>query len=178
MRSITKNSKGQINIIVPSVLALVLAAVVLIFSLLMMDEIYNDTDDTTTTKVNQTITAVSHAAKALVGNGDCLAAQFSVSACVNATSGTVVPSTNYTVSATAGTILYKTAQGDVSGFNSSNWNCTYTYVHGDEACMAANDSIVNIGKIGDYFDLIVLAVIVAIIIGVMLAAFAIRGKNQ
>lgn len=94
MKTIMKNKKGNLGMLVPAILAVTLAAIILVFSLLILDEIWDQT-----------------------------------------TSGT-------------------------------------------EAYSAGNETIVGIGKFGDYFDLIVLAVIVAIIIGLLLIVFSQRKVKQ
>ena len=88
------NKKGNLNMIVPAILTLTLSAIILVFGLLILNEIWGQT-----------------------------------------TSGT-------------------------------------------EAYSAANETIVGIGKFGDYFDLMTLAVVVAVIIGLLLVVFAVRGKKQ
>ena len=90
MRAIGKKGQVGINMIVPSVLTLVLAALILIFSLAMMDSLWDST--------------------------------------------------------TAGTIAYS----------------------------AANKTIAGMGKFGDYWDLIVLAIIITVIISLLLVVFSMR----
>ncbi len=82
------NKKGQLNLMVPAILTVTLAAIILIFGLVMLDELWDQTD--------------------------------------------------------AGTEAYE----------------------------AGNETIVGIGKFGDYFDLIVLAVIIAIVISLLLVVFS------
>ena len=90
MRAIGKKGQVGINMIVPSVLTLVLAALILIFSLAMMDSLWDST--------------------------------------------------------TPGTIAYS----------------------------AANKTIAGMGKFGDYWDLIVLAIIITVIISLLLVVFSMR----
>jgi len=82
--------KGNLNIIVPSILVLTLAAVILVFGLIMLDELYDQTD--------------------------------------------------------AGT----------------------------EAREAANETLVGMGKFSDYWDLIVLAIVITVIISLLLVVFSLR----
>lgn len=91
MRKISK--KGNINMIVPAILTLTVAAIILVFGLLMLDEIWDQT-----------------------------------------TSGT-------------------------------------------EAYNAANDTIIGLGKFADYWDLIVLAIVIAVVISLILVVFSMR-KQQ
>lgn len=88
------NKKGNVGMLVPAILALTLAAIILVFGLLMLDELWDQT-----------------------------------------TSGT-------------------------------------------QAYTSANLTIVGIGKFADYFDLVVLAVIISIIIGLLLVVFSLRSVKQ
>jgi len=89
MRKIT-GKKGNLNIIVPAILTLTLAAIILVFGLVMLDELWDNTD--------------------------------------------------------AGT----------------------------EAYSAANETIVGMGTFGDYWDLIVLAIVITVIISLLLVVFSLR----
>lgn len=84
------NKKGNLNMIVPAILTLTLAAIILVFGLLMMDELWDQT--------------------------------------------------------TSGTEAYK----------------------------SANLTIVGMGKFADYWDLIVLAIVIAVVIALLLVVFAQR----
>lgn len=90
MRAISKNKKGNLSMLVPAILSLVLASIILVFGLIMLDDLWDET-----------------------------------------TSGT-------------------------------------------EAYTAANETIVGIGDFADYVDLMVLAVVIAIVIGLLLVVFSLR----
>lgn len=45
---------------------------------------------------------------------------------------------------------------------------------GTEAYSAANETIVGMGKFGDYWDLIVLAIVITVIISLLLVVFSMR----
>ena len=89
MRSI-EAKKSNLNLIVPAILTLTLAAIILVFGLVMLDELWDNT--------------------------------------------------------TSGTEAYK----------------------------AANETIVGMGKFGDYWDLIVLAIVITVIISLLLVVFSLR----
>ena len=89
MRKLTQK-KGNLNLIVPAILTLTLAAIILVFGLVMLDELWDSTD--------------------------------------------------------AGT----------------------------EAYSAANQTIVGMGKFGDYWDLIVLAIVISVVISLLMLVFAAR----
>ena len=89
MRKIN-GKKGNLNIIVPSILTLTLAAIILVFGLVMLDELWDNTDS------------------------------------------------------------------------------------GTEAYWAANETIAGMGTFGDYWDLIVLAIVITVIISLLLVVFSLR----
>lgn len=84
------NKKGRLDLIVPAILTLTLASVILVFGLIMLDELWDETDS------------------------------------------------------------------------------------GTEAYTAANETIVGIGDFADYVDLMVLAVVIAVIISLLLMVFSLR----
>ena len=89
MRKITEK-KGNLNIIVPAILTLTLAAIILVFGLVMLDELWDQTDS------------------------------------------------------------------------------------GTEAYTAANETIVGMGEFADYWDLIVLAIVITVVISLLLVVFSLR----
>jgi hypothetical protein len=89
MRALT-DKRGRMDMLVPSILTLVLAAIILVFGLIMLDNLWDETDS------------------------------------------------------------------------------------GTEAYLAANETIVGIGDFADYVDLMVLAVVIAIIISLLLMVFSLR----
>jgi len=84
------DKKGNLNLIVPAILTLALGAIILVFSLVMLDELWDNTDS------------------------------------------------------------------------------------GTEAYSAANETIVGMGKFADYWDLIVLAIVITVIISLLLVVFSMR----
>ena len=88
MRKLDK--KGNLQLIVPAILTLTLGAIVLVFGLVMLDELYDQTDANT------------------------------------------------------------------------------------EAREAANETLVGMGKFGDYWDLVVLAIVIAVVISLLLVVFSMR----
>ena len=84
------DKKGNLNLIVPAILTLALGAIILVFSLVMLDELWDNTDS------------------------------------------------------------------------------------GTEAYTAANETIVGMGKFADYWDLIVLAIVITVIISLLLVVFSMR----
>lgn len=90
MRKIMNNKKGNLNLIVPAILTLALGAIILVFSLVMLDELWDNTSS------------------------------------------------------------------------------------GTEAYTAGNLTIVGMGKFASYWDLIVLAIVITVIISLLLVVFSMR----
>lgn len=170
------NKKGNLGILVPGILALCLGSIILIFGLLIMQTLYEDTDDTLTSVVNETLTTVTEKGERVAFYSQCQFSGFSVSACINKTGQALIPTTNYTTNS-SGQILYKPG-GDENGYNNSDWQCNYTFYSGREACMKSNTTLVAAGTFGDYFDLVALAIIVAIIVGLVLVVAGKRAGRQ
>jgi len=128
-----------------------------------------ETIDVTTTQVNnETLTTVTETGELLTystqRNVDC-----TISECINASSGTNVPSTNYTETG----CLLKFTTGDSLGLNNSDWNCTYSakYSEGRQNAIAVNLSGGISGFFGNTGTIISILVVVVIIaaIGIVIA---------
>ena len=164
------NKKGQVGAMAPAILTLVVAGIILVLGVIILQEM-RDTDTFTKaisgTVSNEVITTVTETgenlAKATAPAGVC-----TVTAVTNSTSATAIPSTNYT--ATNCNVKYSSV-GNGQGFNNSNWNVTYTYTEGDEAYRGTNDTIVGLGSFGDFWTIIVLAIVASIVIGLILMSF-------
>jgi len=55
--------------------------------------------------------------------------------------------------------------------NNTLWNVTYNYNHGDEAYENANKTIVGLGTFADFWEIIVLAIVITVVIGLLLVVF-------
>lgn len=165
------SKKGQVQNIAPAVLALIFASVVLIFGLVIMQSI-RDTDiiaqADSASVANEVETTVDEAGEQLGCNGQPGANSFVVSAVTNTTSGHAIAAANYTVSST-GLISYS-ATGHCY-CNNTNWNVTYTCQHGDEVYSDSNTTIVGLGTFGDFWEIIVLAIVISVVIGLLLVVF-------
>jgi uncharacterized membrane protein len=168
--------KGQVQTLAPAILALVFAAVVLIFGLVISQSI-RDTDvitqSQTDTVINETLTTVTETGETFVTSTDRGASGFSLSRCINATGGELIEAVNYTFTAATATIVCSSC----GAFNNTDWNCDYTYSHGDEAYVAANDTLVGLGTFADFWEIIVLAIIISLVIGILLVTFSGRGRR-
>lgn len=164
------DKKGQLSVLAPSIITLVIAAVFLILGLVVIQET-RDTDVVTqaiqSTVTNETINFTNGRDVAKVGDRG--ANSFSLLNLTNATSGVMIPTTNYSLSP-AGKLTTH-----LGFFNSTNVKITYSYKHGDESYDTANKTLTGISNFSDYWELIVLAIVITIVIGLLLTIFANRG---
>ena len=174
MAEMEKKGQTGINMIIPGVLTLALAAIILIFALMMTQGLFDSSTvkHAYTSRVkNETIVTVTEVAHNIAHRGDCGFIMVSGAVVINATTNKLIPSTNYTLDLTQGTIYYNGPVNE-QGFNNSNWNISYSYKYGTTSCTATNKTMIGLGKFGDYWDLMVLAIIITVIISLLLIVFA------
>lgn len=174
MRSISK--KGQIGALAPAMLALVLAAVLLVFGIIMMQETRDTniisgqasettSNETTTSIVNETGVVLVRSTEACGFNG------LAIVSVTNENDTATINSGNYT--STENSI----ACSSCLKFNNTLWNVTYSFAHGEETCESANATIVAFGTFGEFWEIIVLAIVLSIVIGLLLVMFGRRGAR-
>lgn len=157
--------------ILTGVMVLAMAGFLLVMGLIMMDTLQVDTADTTATVRNETLTSVDSDGEVVTNSGACGFNKFTILHMTNATDGYVIDSLNYSLTDREGRVS-ATADVDTS-IDGTNWNVSYTYDYGaNAACTAANSTIEGQGKMGDYFDLIVLAIIISVIVSLIIIGFA------
>lgn len=131
-------------------------------------------DLTVITTTNETLTTVEDTGELLTN-----AWVQSVSSCTNATAGGDIPANNYTVtiSDVDGYGLVQYTGGAASGWNNSNWNCTYNYYNTSSRAdyQLANDAATGIAEYGNWFDIIVIVGIAGLILALIFMAF---GQNK
>lgn len=162
----TRNKKGQMGILVPSILALVIAAFVLVLGLQLLGGFQGATDNYSTTAVNESGGFINQTGYTLARYATFGFHSPAIVTIINATSGAVVPGTDYTL--TGNVLTNKTAK---------LWqtvNITYTYGYGQEAYSASNKSIVGTGSFADFWEIIILAVVISVIIGLLLVVLGSR----
>lgn len=167
MRSLLSQKRGQasLDMIVPAIITLGVAAIFLIFTLIILTDLADETVTETTTTTNETLTTMDENGENVAHYLDCGFSMHTASVeLVNASTADLVPATNYTAYSN-GTVIYVS---DGGAFNNSNWNITYSWDYGLEACLAVNETIAGQGKFADYFDLIVLAVIITIVLSLIM----------
>ena len=161
-----KQKKGNINLIIPAILALVLGAAVLFFGLIINDKLRDTSAIYSTTVINEsgwlnqsgyTFTPAS------AGSGF---NSPSIIQIINGSSGSVITSTNYTI---VGNTIY-----NASAVKYDKANITYSYLHGDVAYGAANRTSVGLASFADFWSLIVLAVVISVVVGALLLILSSR----
>lgn len=157
--------------IAPGILALVLAAIVLVFGIIILESLGDNTPTYSATVVNESFSKVNETPVRAATAGSCNFGSFSVNQAINVT-GFPIPASNYTVQAN-GTIAF--TNGIAAGaFNNSAWNVTYTYNRGTNVCNDANTTLVGLGSFADFWEIIVLALVVSVVIGLLLIVFSSR----
>lgn len=158
------------------VMLFVIGLLIMIFSL-MGGELQTSTYDELTAgavQTNETLTTVTE-------NGENLAyylwrdASCSVGRCVNATEGTVIPATNYTV------VGCKVSSVNATVYNNTNWKCSYnwTYSANTTASTTMYDTIQGISETTDWFDIfIVIGAMVVLILLTVIIITAIRSSGM
>lgn len=167
------NRKGQLQGLPMAVMILIVSIILLVLGLVIVQEIRDSdlvTEANTKTVVNETVATVTNLGDNLASASLC-SPVCSVSAAINTSSGTLIPTTNYSVTAIGCRIAFTNG---LQGFNNSNWNVTYSVTYGDEACTSGNSSIIGLGDFADFIPIIVIALVAGVVIAIILGSFAFR----
>lgn len=165
------NKKGSLDILVPGIMVLVFGAIMLIFGLMVLDDIWDITIDDTGSILNETLIMATVDVGVNIGNFSlCGFRGMQITVATYDVNETRVEVGNYTIDSN-GTITPIT--GFVAPGQGINFTGTYTY-GASQACAVGNETIFAQGKFADYFDLIVLAVIIVIILSLIVAAFGLK----
>ena len=161
-----KGKKGQVNTLAPAILALVFAAIVLVFGIVMTQELRDTRDGAVSDAVtaNESVTITAGVGTIAVADY-CGFESFSLTQILNGTTfETLAVTTDYTADSAAGTITNVT-------FVTSPILVTYTFTWGGEACVAGNKTVTGLGTFADFWEIIVLAIVITIVIGLLLIIF-------
>jgi len=178
-----KSKKGNVELIGMGVMALMIAGFLLVMGLIMMDEmLINTATDNSGTVHNETLTTVDETGEVVSNAGKCGFNSFTVLYMHNETGTGLdrmeIGSGNYTITDREGGVYFVNASAGGGGddsLNGTNWNITYSYKYGaSESCAATNETIFGQGRFADYFDLIVLAIVIAVVISLITIGFAMR----
>lgn len=100
----------------------------------------------------------------------------SVDACINATSNVTIPAANYTVSISDATGIATITNGTVSVYPDAK--CTYTWYNTSQADYdLANDAATGLAEYGNWFKIIVIVGVAAVILALIFMAFG-RGAGS
>lgn len=170
MRKLSYSKKGQLGAMAPAILALTFAAIVLVFGVIMLGELGDTTDggDVTGRFTNQTITMTNTTGitSEITQSNDCGYSSWNATQVMNASVQLSVFTylVDYGVHAN-GSIYNLTFPTDPSILVSG------TYVWGGEACEATNLTEFGLAKFADFWEIIVLAIVISIVIGLLLVVF-------
>lgn len=173
------NRKGQLGGLTTSIMALVVGIIVLVVGLVIIQEIRDTkvvTESVSATASQEVLTTVTEVSERFAQAENCGVTCGTVSGVINSSSNTDIPTTNYTQ--TGCTIVWSGAGTDDPLFNNTNWNITYSYTYGDEACLAGNESLAGLGDFADFVPIIVIAVAASVIIGLILSGFAFSRRSR
>ena len=167
-----RDKKGQVNTLAPAILALTFAAIVLVFGIVMTQGVTDTRDGTVTATVsaNETLTLTgSGTSSAITHATDCGYTGWTPTVIYNGSTNEILElATDYTVNV-AGTITNVT-------YVVTPLLTTYTYTWGGEACEAGNQTVIGLGTFADFWEIIVLAIVISIVIGLLLVVFG--GKQR
>lgn len=170
MRSVISR-KGQVNTLAPAMLALVFAAIILVFGLIISQEL-RDTDivkEAVNPTVNETGGYLNATGYTLAQSTAPGYANPVISSIENATDGTTVATGNYTLTGNVLTNATEVVHWDV--------NVIYSFTRGGEAYDSTNSTIVGLGTFADFWEIIILAIVITIVIGLLLLTFGGQGRR-
>ena len=169
------SNRGQVDSIGPAVLALTLAGVVLVFGLIILNSFTSTTsgDDTSGRFTNQTVTMTNTTGitSEITQSNDCGYSSWNATQVMNASVQLSVMTylVDYGVHAN-GSVYNLTHPWDPSVLVSG------TYTWGGEACRGSNLTEYGIGKFAEFWEILVLAVVISAVIGLLLVVFG--GKRS
>ena len=174
IKVILRNKKGMgIGDIYPVVLTITLVAILLAVSMMIFSEWTEVTNTESATVTNETGAWINNTVYYVDNYSVCGFNTLSVSQMVNATSGQIIGSGNYTIDADAGTINGATGRTA----NYSTCNVTYTYLYGGEDCEALEDIIEDYTDFVPWIGIILLVIAAAIVLGVLIRSFSGTGNR-
>ena len=83
-----------------------------------------------------------------------------------------IPAANYTIDSNTGIIRNAT----IMEYENVTFN--YTYNWGQQACEAANSTTAGLGTFGDFWEIIVLAIVISVVLGLLLVIFGGTGRRR
>jgi len=174
------NKKGiSLGDAVPAIMIIATLFIVLIIVIYVLATLQVSVATTSTTRINESVAAVTAtgALRYVQGSTNCSFSGFSITQIVNGTTtGKLVPSTNYSTTASGGINSSLAAASGV--FNSSTWYVTYNYAGGGMACESASDLTDQTVNAVPIAGLVLIIVLVAIVVTVLLSSMILRKKGE
>lgn len=161
----------------PAILALVFAGIILVFGVIITQELRDTQDGSEVVAVttNETLTLAGTGITSEVSASDLCGYTgwtptrvMNCTTCALPTNNTLALTTDYKVNAN-GSLMNVTFVG-------TPIRVTYTYTYGGAACNTANKTIIGLASFADFWEIIVLAIVITIVIGLLLVVFG--GKNR
>ena len=171
--------KGQVSSLAPAILSLVFAAIILVFGIIISQSM-RDTDVmfNSVTTLNEFPARANSTGYTLTGEDGDRTQGFTITSMKNATTkglgfyNLTIDAANYTVNSVTGVVTNATTYNLFS-----NVSINYTYSRGDEGWESTNKTLSGLGSFGDFWEIIVLAVIITIVIGLLLVVFGGRKER-
>ena len=168
MKKMLKDKRGvALSDLYPAVLAIVLIGIALGVGIFVLNETADAISNTEFTVNTENVTIITSGVAVSNAANDCFNT-FAVVAVANL-SGSLVPASNYTVDADAGTI------GNTSSYYGVNdWTVNYTYlgpVAGTISCARLGTTSTGVGGLASWIAVIVVVLAAAIVLGVVINSF-------
>lgn len=165
--------KAQLNNLSMGILTLVIATFIIVLGYIMVQElrdtaIVNQAHTTTTNLENVTglnITVAQNLAGVVVPGAN----SFTVTAVHNGSNfADVLTVENYTATSD-GTIIL--TEGSTAGYNQTTLAVNYSFSHGGTVWEQTNVSLTGIGTFSDFWQIIVLAIVIGVILTILISTF-------
>ena len=174
MRTIT-SKKAQVQTLAPAIIALIVAAFFLVFGLIINQSLRDTdvinqavsssvTDEVEDRVINETSINVNTVATSTTG-----ANSYTLDAVFNSTDDVTA---NFTMDS-AGGLVYSGGAGSAANVNNTaDWSMNYSYKEGGDAYLNTNKTLVGLATFADFWEIIILAIVISIVIGLLLIVFA------
>jgi hypothetical protein len=176
--------KGQVSSLAPAMISLVFAAVILVFGLIISQTLRNmDVMMSDGAKTNETQAWLNNSGYTLsVEEGD-KTGNYAITAVWLYNGTEVSGGYKYNVSMSAANIALNFTVNNsgivtnISPYINKNISISYTYKSGGEAWTSANKTTEGLGTFADFWEIIVLAIVITVIIGLLLTVFGGRKER-
>jgi len=173
---IPKNKKGALTLEDAPAAVLVVGFVFLIMATLAyVGEKYGDSFSTSTyTVTNETVTQAELTASSKLNmHVACNVGNFAITSVFLNSNGSVIDSGNYTLTSSDGTFTNSTSE-----WTMGDWDVSYTYTAGGEACNVTGDMQTELGDNTSIAGIVLTIILVGIVLGVLIGVFMqARGKR-